>query len=54
MGNDLRLYALMLVHVDNYILDNINLADVANRFVDRKDRRKQTFRYLSHNYLLEL
>ena len=42
MGNN-RLYALMLVHVHNNILDNINLADVANQFVDRKDRRKQRF-----------
>ena len=49
MGNN-----LMLVHVHNNILDNINLADVANQFADRKDRRKQTFRHLSQNYLLEL
>ena len=53
MGNN-RLHALMLVHVLNNILDNINLADVANQFVDRQDRRKQTFRHLSQNYLLEL
>ena len=53
MGNN-RLPALMLVHVHNNILDNINLADVANQFADRKDRRKQTFRHLSQNYLLEL
>ena len=52
-GNN-RLHALMLVHVHNNILDNINLADVATQFVDRKDRRKQTFRHLSQNYLLEL
>ena len=31
----------MLVHVHNNILDNINLADVANQFVDRKDSRKK-------------
>ena len=49
-----RLHALMLVHVHNNILDNINLADVANKFVDRKDRRKQTCRHLSQNCLLEL
>ena len=49
-----RLHALMLVHVHNNVLDNINLGDVANQFVDRKDRRKQTFRHLSQNYLLEL
>ena len=53
MGNN-RLYALMLMHVHNNILDNTDLADVANQFVDRKDRRKQTFRHLSQNYLLEL
>ena len=53
MGNN-RLHALMLMHVHNNILDNINLADVANQFVDRKDRRKQTFGHLSQNYLLEL
>ena len=35
-----RLHALMLVHVNNNILDNINVADVANQFVDRKDRPK--------------
>ena len=44
----------MLVHVHINILDNINLADVANPFVDRKDRHKQTFRHLFQNYLLEL
>ena len=37
----------MLMHVHNTILDNINLANVANNFVDRKDNRKQTFRHLS-------
>ena len=49
-----RLHALMLVHVHNNILNNINLADVANQFVDRKDNHKQTFRHLSQNYSLEL
>ena len=53
MGNK-WLHALMLVHVHINILDNINLADVANPFVDRKDRHKQTFRHLFQNYLLEL
>ena len=48
-----QLHTLMLVHVDN-ILDNINLAAVVNRFFDRKERHKQTFRHLSQNYLLEL
>ena len=42
--------ALMLVHVYNDILDNINLAHVANQLVDRKDGRKQTFRQFSQNY----
>ena len=32
MRND-RLHALMLIHVHNNILDNINLANVANQFV---------------------
>ena len=49
MGNN-RLYALMLVHVYNNSLNNINLADVVNQFFDRKDSHKQTFRHLSHNY----
>ena len=53
MGNN-RQHALMLVHVHNKILADINLAAVANQFVDRKDRRKQTCRHLSQNYLLEL
>ena len=49
MGNN-RLHALILVHVHKNIVDNINLADVANEFVDKKDSRKQTFRYFSHNH----
>ena len=53
VGNN-GLQALMLVHVLNNILDNINLAAFANQFVDRKDRREKTFRHLSQNYLLEL
>ena len=53
IGNN-RLHAQMLVHVHNNFLHNINLADIANQFVDRKDRHKQTFRHLSLNYLLEL
>ena len=43
----------MLLHVHMDILDNINLADVANEFVDRKDSRKQTLRhyiYISISY----
>ena len=40
----------MLVHVYNDILDKINLAHVANQFVDRKDGGKQTFRQCSQNY----
>ena len=50
MGNN-RLHALMLVHVHIDILDNINLADVANQFADRKDSRKQTSGHFSQNYL---
>ena len=46
MGNN-RLHVLILVHVLKNILDNINLADVANQFVDRKDSRNQTFRHFS-------
>ena len=42
----------MLAYVYNNILDSINLADVANQFVDKKTR-KQTFRHLSQNYLLD-
>ena len=53
LGNN-RLHSLMLVHVHTNILHNINLTDVANQFVHRKDRRKQTFRHLSQNYLLQL
>ena len=33
----------MLMNVCTNIRDKINLADVANEFVDRKDSRKQTF-----------
>ena len=40
----------MLVHVHINILDNINLADVANEFVDRKDSSKQKFRHFSQNF----
>ena len=40
----------MLVHVQNNILGNINLAHVANEFADRKDNHKQTFRHFSQNY----
>ena len=49
MGNN-QLHALMLVHVHINNPDNINLADVANQFVDRKYSRKQTFIYYSQNY----
>ena len=45
------LHTLMLMHVDNNILDNINVTGVTNEFVDRKDRHKQTFRHSSQNYL---
>ena len=42
--------ALMLAHVQNNILDNINLADAANEFVDRQDSRSKTFRHFSQNH----
>ena len=42
-----RLLALTLVHIHINTLDNINLADVANEFVDRKESRKQTIRHIS-------
>ena len=32
------------------ILDNINLAAVANELVDRKDSRKKKFKHFSQNY----
>ena len=38
------------LHVYNNILHNINLADVANQFVDRKDSRKQRFKFLAQKY----
>ena len=38
-----------LENVQNNILDNINVEDVANQLADRKDKRKQTFRHLSQN-----
>ena len=45
-GNN-RLHALMLVHVHNNVLDNINFADVANQFVDKKEAaNKHTDIYL--------
>ena len=40
----------MLVYVHINILDNINLADVVNQFVDMKDSRKQTIGHFSQNY----
>ena len=49
MGNN-RQPALILMHVHRNILNNINLADVANEFADRKESRKQTI-YRSPNQL---
>ena len=40
----------MLVHIQINILDNINLADVENQSVDRKDNRRQSFGHFSQNY----
>ena len=37
----------MLTHVHKNILGNINLADVKNEFVARKDSRKQALRHFS-------
>ena len=36
MGNN-QLHALILLHIHKNILNNINLVDVANEFVDKKD-----------------
>ena len=47
-----QLHALMLIHVHKNILDNTNLASVANEFADRKESRKQnpdTFLRIVHN-----
>ena len=49
MGKN-RLHALMLIHVDMNILDNVNLAHVAHDSVGRKDNCKQTFRHFSLKY----
>ena len=49
MGNN-RLHALILVHVHKSILDNMNLADVAKEFVDKRDSRKQSSRHFSQNH----
>ena len=48
MGSN-RLHALMLMHVHKNILNKINLANVANEFVNRRDSQKQTFGYFSQN-----
>ena len=45
-----RLHTLILVHVHKNILDNINLADAANEFVDKKYSHKQTFKHFSQNH----
>ena len=45
-----RLHALMLMLVPMNLLDKINLADVANDSVNRKDTSKQAFRHFSQNY----
>ena len=45
--------ALMLIHVRNVhrnILHNINSADVANEFLDKRDSRKQTLRHFYQSY----
>ena len=49
MGNN-RLHGLILVRVHKNIFNNINLADVANEFVDKIDSRKQSFGHFSQNH----
>ena len=49
-SENIFMHALMLMHVHKNIVDNKNLADVANEYVDRKNSRKQTFRQSSQNY----
>ena len=44
----------MLVHVHINIVDNINVTDVVNHFVNRKDRCKQTFGHFSQNYIYKI
>ena len=41
----------LIDHVHINTVDNINLADVANQFVARKDSRKQKFGHFSQNYI---
>ena len=41
----------MLVHVHINIVDNINLADAVNQFVDSKESHKQIFGHFSQNYI---
>ena len=50
MGNT-QLHALMLMHVNKNIVHDVNLANAANTFVDRRDSRKQTFGHFCQNYL---
>ena len=51
MGNN-RLNKLILVHVHKNIMDNTNLADDANEFVDRKtapNKQSDIFLRITHN-----
>ena len=51
MGNN-RLNKLILVHVHKNIMDNTNLADDANEFVDRKtapNKQSDIFLKITHN-----
>ena len=40
---DKRLQNLMLLHIHKELTDSINLVDVANKFVEKCDKRKKMF-----------
>ena len=45
-----RLHALILVHVHKNILDNINLADLANEYVNRNSGKQTSDIFLKINH----
>ena len=49
-----QLHELMLMHVSKNILDNINLADVANGFANRKDSCKQILTFFSELFTIHV
>ena len=53
MGNN-QLHALMLMHVQKNILDNINLAYVINEFVDRKEPQTIIRTFFSELFIIYL